>query len=93
MGGLTAFSASIERLSKASAAAGATSVINTHIFVDGTLQRLETAEHRQPGQPNPFILGTDAVVRYYGMFDECLKAAAARPRQQVDVKKLLQETD
>ena len=85
-GGLIAFSTSVERLSKLSRAAGAVGVINTHIFVDGSLQRLAAARARQAGQANPFVLGTDAVVRYYGMFDECLKAASERPPTPIDIK-------
>jgi metallo-beta-lactamase class B len=87
MGGLRAFSASIERLSKLSQAAGADGVINTHIFVDGSTQRLAAARTRKPGEGTPFVIGTRAVVRYYGMFDECLKAAAERPLVPVDFSK------
>jgi hypothetical protein len=32
-------------------------------------------------------IGTPAVVRYYAMFDECLKAAAERPLIPVDFSK------
>lgn len=78
-GGLIAFEHSIERLSKISEAAGAVGIINTHIFADGSTVRLAAAGQRAPGEANPFILGTPTVVRYYAMFDECLKAAAERP--------------
>jgi metallo-beta-lactamase class B len=93
MGGLLAFSTSVERLSKLSQAAGAVGVINTHIFVDGSLERLREAHVRQGGQPNSFLLGTNAVVRYYGMFDECLKAAAERPLTPMDIKALSQSAE
>jgi metallo-beta-lactamase class B len=89
MGGLRAFSSSVERLSRLSEAAGADGVINTHIFVDGSTQRLAAAQTRKPGQGSPFLIGTQAVVRYYAMFDECLKAAAERPLVPVDFSKFM----
>jgi len=90
MGGLRAFSASVERLSKLSQEAGADGVINTHIFVDGSTQRLAAAHARRAGEAaTPFILGKQAVIRYYAMFDECLKAAAERPLDPVDFSKLM----
>jgi metallo-beta-lactamase class B len=91
MAGLDVFSASVERLAKASRAAGAVGLLNTHIFVDGTAERIAAVRTRKPGQPNPFVLGTEAVGRYYGMFDECLKAAAERPPPIFDVKALSDE--
>lgn len=89
MGGLRAFSASVERLSRLSQEAGADGLINTHIFVDGSSLRLAAALARTDGQPNPFVLGKQAVVRYYAMFDECLKAAAERPMTPMDFSKLM----
>lgn len=78
-GGLNSFSASVERLAKVSKVAGADGLINTHIFVDGSAERLVAAQRRTSRGRNPFVLGSGAVQRYYAMFNECLKAAAARP--------------
>lgn len=78
-GGLLAFDRSVKRLSDASRKAGAAGLVNTHIFVDGTDQRLARSQVLQRGMPNPFIIGTDRVVRYYAMFRACLKAAQLRP--------------
>ncbi len=50
-----------------------------NIFADGTDKRLAEALVRKEGAPNPFLLGTDKVVRYYTMFQACLKAAQLRP--------------
>lgn len=80
-GGLGGFSKSVERLAELSRAAGADGLINTHIFVDGTNERLVAARNRVAGQPNPFVIGTDRVARHYQVFDECLKAAMARPQK------------
>lgn len=80
MGGLLAFEQSVKRLAELSRKAGAVGLINTHIFVDGSDKRLAHALARKPREPNPFVLGTDKVVRYYGMFQACLRAAEQRPR-------------
>jgi metallo-beta-lactamase class B len=78
-GGLLAFERSVKRLSDLGRKAGTVGLINTHIFVDGTDRRLAQALVRQDGAPNPFVIGTDKVVRYYGLFQACLKAAELRP--------------
>jgi metallo-beta-lactamase class B len=78
-GGLLAFEHSVKRLSALSRKAGAVGLLNTHIFVDGTDKRLAQALVRKEGAPNPFVLGTDKVVRYYDLFQACLKAAELRP--------------
>lgn len=79
MGGLIAFENSVRILAERSHKAGAVGLINTHPHVDGTEKRLELARERKPGEANPFILGSDKVERYYGMFRACLRAAMLRP--------------
>jgi metallo-beta-lactamase class B len=79
MAGLDAFKVSVHRLAGLSAQAHAEGLLNTHIFVDGSDKRLALAEQRAAGSPNPFLLGEDAVGRYYAMFEACLDAAAKRP--------------
>jgi len=82
-GGLSGFSHSVERMATISREAGAVGLINTHIFVDGSDKHLAAvADARAKGKPNPFVVGTDRVVRHYGVFDECLKAAMARPQDK-----------
>lgn len=88
-GGLRAFSTSVERLSTLSRDAGADGIINTHIFVDGSTERLAVAHARKAGEATPFVLGTEAVTRYYAMFDECLKAAAERPAAPLDLSRFM----
>jgi metallo-beta-lactamase class B len=82
-GGLLANSASVRRLSALSRAAGAVGLLNTHVSVDGSSERLHAAAARKKGQPNPFVIGPDAVRRHYAIFDECLQAAIARKRATV----------
>jgi metallo-beta-lactamase class B len=92
MAGIDAFKASVHRLAALSAQAHADSLINTHIFVDGSDKRLAAAALRKPGDPNPFVLGEAAVQRYYGMFEACLDAAAKRPpKSQAEQLKALRE--
>ena len=79
MGGLLAFERSVRRLSDLGRAAGAVGTINTHVFVDGGDKRLALMRNRRAGESNPFVLGRDKVVRYYGMFRACLGAAELRP--------------
>jgi metallo-beta-lactamase class B len=88
MGGLINFSKSIEKLGKMSKSAKADGVINTHVFVDGTLDRLKLVNAHAPAIPNPFVMGRRAVDRYYRMFDQCLMAASARPLTPVDFSKI-----
>ena len=78
--GLLANSASVRRLAAISRAAGAVGLLNTHVSVDGSSERLHAAANRKRGQPNPFMIGADVVRRHYAIFDECLQAAIARKR-------------
>lgn len=77
-GGLLAFEQSVKRLADKSREVGASGLLNTHIFVDGSDLRLTQARARRPGDPNPFVLGPEKVGRYYAMFGACLRAAILR---------------
>ena len=79
-GGLLLNSQSVRRLAAASRAAGAVGLLNTHVSVDGSAERIAAAGARSKGQSNPFVIGRDAVARHYAIFDECLQAAIARRR-------------
>jgi len=86
-GGLLAYDRSIRRFAEISRQAGAQGYFNTHAFADGSLERLKLARDRTAGAPNPFLVGTGATARYYALFDECLKAAIARPHAPDDKTK------
>ena len=86
-GGLLTYDRSVLAFAKTSQAAGATAIFNTHVFADGSRQRLDLARARKAGSPNPFLIGADATQRYYGVLDACLKAAIARPHGQDDAAK------
>jgi metallo-beta-lactamase class B len=80
-GGLLANSQSVERLADLSRRAGTVGLLNTHPTVDGSLERIQAAAVRKSGEPNPFVIGQDAVRRHYAIFDLCLQAAIARKRK------------
>ena len=86
-GGLLLYDKSVQRFADISKKAGAVGILNTHAFADGGLQRLDAAAARKSDAANPFLIGADAVNRYYGLFDECLKAAIARPHSADDIGK------
>jgi len=83
-GGLRKYDTSVQRFGEVSRSAGATGILNTHVFAEGGLARLAAARARVPGQPNPFLIGADATSRYYGILHECLQAAEARPQVATD---------
>lgn len=74
--GLKAFAASMQRLAKLSREAGATGLLNTHAFANGSLDRM--ADVQGKGDAGGFTIGKDAVDRYYRIVQECLAAASAR---------------
>jgi metallo-beta-lactamase class B len=85
-GGLRLYDESVQRFAKISRAAGAEGILNTHVFADGTWERLVALKTRHPGAPNPFLPGADFTQRYYGVLHECLLAAELRPERTNDWK-------
>ena len=68
-----------KKISKAAADAGASVILSNHSEYDGayTKARLISAP-RQPGESHPFIVGTDAVQRYFTVMTECAQASKLR---------------
>jgi metallo-beta-lactamase class B len=79
VGGLKAYDASVLRFARISKAASAQGIINTHIFADGTRERIDAIAAGQ-SSPNPFLQGAGAVSRYYQILHHCLLAAELRPQ-------------
>jgi metallo-beta-lactamase class B len=75
--------ASQRRIAKAAAEAGASVILSNHSEYDGayTRARLIPAP-RQAGEAHPFILGPDAVQRYFTVMTECASAAKLRAQAQ-----------
>ncbi|MDB4899352.1 MAG: Zn-dependent hydrolase, partial [Gemmatimonadetes bacterium] len=53
-------------------------VISNHPFIDGTSDKVTKIRTRQPGAPNPFVIGAPAVRRYMGVHLQCARAAELR---------------
>jgi metallo-beta-lactamase class B len=53
-------------------------VISNHPFIDGTSDKVLKIQSRGPNDPNPFVIGHDAVMRYMGVHRQCVEAAEAR---------------
>jgi len=77
-GGLLAYDRSVRRFAQVSRAVGAQGILNTHIFADGTRQRLDALQNLPATAPNPFLIGAEATGRYYDVLHHCLLAAQAR---------------
>lgn len=58
-------------------AAGADVLLANHQTQDGSLVKLEELRSRLPGE-HPYVIGTDAVIRYFGVQQECARVSLAR---------------
>jgi metallo-beta-lactamase class B len=57
--------------------AGADGLITNHTNYDGSKTKLPRLATRKPGEPHPYLIGTDAVARYMTVQSECAKAGLA----------------
>lgn len=53
-------------------------VISNHPFIDGTSDKVIKIQSRGPKDPNPFVMGHEAVMRYMGVHLQCVKASELR---------------
>jgi metallo-beta-lactamase class B len=74
--GLSVYRKSIARFSKLSRDAGAEILLNTHLFAFGGIEKLDAA--RAAGNGESFLIGPDAITRFYGVLDHCMQASEAR---------------
>lgn len=71
--------ASQRRIAKVAADAGATVILSNHSEYDGAYTKARLiAAPRQPGENHPFIVGADAVQRYFTVMAECAMASKLR---------------
>ena len=68
--------ASAEKMRAAAKTAGASIVFSNHSMYDHAWLRSRVA--RKPGEPSPFVIGPDAVDRYFTVLRECAMAGKAR---------------
>jgi len=70
--------ASARRFKEITAKAGADVIISNHTIFDGSKTKLPALDRRKPGDPHPYVIGTDGVQRYLTVVDECAQAGLAR---------------
>jgi len=52
--------------------------VSNHTNYDGSKIKLPAVLGRKAGDPNPYVIGKDAVQRYLTVADECAKAGLAQ---------------
>lgn len=72
---LVSYAQQAERFREIATKAGADVMLSNHTVYDGSKAKLPAVKARKPGQPNPYVIGTDAVRRYLTTVGECAKAA------------------
>jgi metallo-beta-lactamase class B len=68
---------SAQKFRDAAQKAGADGMIANHPRLDGSDRKFPLIAMRKPGDPNPFVTGTEAVMRYLTVAEECAKAGLA----------------
>ena len=71
--------ASQRQIAKVAAEVGAVVMLSNHSEYDGAYTKARLiAAPRQPGESHPFVVGTDAVQRYFTVMAECAMASKLR---------------
>jgi metallo-beta-lactamase class B len=65
-------------MAKAAADYGATALMSNHTEFDNAVFKAHAAADRQPGEANPFDVGSDAVARYFTVVQDCAAATKLR---------------
>ncbi len=68
------YTASAVRFGDIAATAGADVLISNHSEYDGSKIKIPALQARTPGEPNPYVVGTDSVKRYLKIAEECSRA-------------------
>jgi len=69
--------ASSQRFKEIEDKAGVDTLVHPHAEYDNTFQKIEALKSRQPGDPNPFVVGKDSVDRFATVHIECGQAQLA----------------
>ena len=69
---------SARRFSDIAVKAGADVLIANHTIFDGSKSKLPAMATRKPGEPHPYVIGTDSVRRYLKVAEECAIAGMMR---------------
>jgi len=73
----TAYAESAARFREIAANAGADVLLSNHTDYDGSKEKMPALAARGPGDPHPYVVGTDSVGRYLTVAHECALAALA----------------
>jgi metallo-beta-lactamase class B len=73
-----AYIKSAEHFKDAAAKARADVFLSNHPSWDGSTTKLPAVIKRRPGDPHPYVIGTDALQRYLTVAGECAKAGRLR---------------
>ena len=71
------YSSSARRFREIAAKAGADVLISNHTIFDGSKTKIPALAQRKPGDPHPYVIGTDAVKGYLTVAGECAQAVLA----------------
>jgi metallo-beta-lactamase class B len=74
--------ASVKRFSDIVAKASADTLIAPLTIYDGSKTKLPAVLKRKPGEPHPYVVGTDSVLRYLKVTEECAELALLRTKQR-----------
>jgi metallo-beta-lactamase class B len=72
--GLVQYVDSIAHYREVAARMGVDVEIQNHPIFDATPDRLAALTVRGPGEPHPFVMGTDRYQRFWGIISECMQA-------------------
>lgn len=75
---LAQYITSVEHWAAVTAANNVDVEIQNHPLYDGMVGRLERLRSRQPGQPNPFVVGREAYQRFTRVMADCIRVQLAR---------------
>jgi len=56
---------------------GADIFLSNHVSFDDAVNKMATLKERKSGEPNPFVVGQDAVQRFLTILGECALATKA----------------
>ena len=75
---LAQYQQSLRRFREIAANSGADVLASNHPYLDTTNNALPLLGWREEGDPHPFVIGEDAVQRYYEILDLCVSAELVR---------------
>ena len=75
------YAASAEKFRDVASKAGADALISNHTNLDGSKTKIPALALRKPGDPHPYVIGTDAVQGYLTVASECAKAVLSGMRE------------